>query len=332
MNAARSSNAPERAHDEAAYWYARHHSGTMTADELSAFDAWKAKGEENQAAWRATDAAHHQAGRVADLPEMAPLLAEARKRPAGRNFAPWQIAASLALLLTGAGAVGLYSLASHQSVAPASAMSQTYRTGVGERKAITLADGSVVTLDTSSTLHVRHWANERRVSLAGGQAFFRVAKDAARPFIVQTASGDVRAVGTAFSVRTVDRGFRVALTEGKVRVVIPAQERQEVLTPGQMLTYDGAVIRRNRDGAENATRWLSGEVIFQNVAITDAIAEMNRYSTRKLLWVGGTASGQRKLSGVFKTGDVHTFVGALSAYGMVRVQSENAVEVRLVGA
>ena len=211
-------------------------------------------------------------------------------------------------------------------------MSQTYSTGVGERKAITLADGSVVTLDTSSTLNVLRWRGERRVSLAGGEAFFRVAKDSARPFIVQTAGGDVRAVGTAFSVRTVDGGFRVALTEGKVQVAIPAQEREEVLTPGQMLTYDGRAISRNRDGAENATRWLSGELIFQNVAIADAITEMNRYSTRKLLWVGDTTSGQRKLSGVFKTGDVQTFVGALSAYGMVRIQAENAAEVRLVGA
>lgn len=332
MNASRSLNASDRAHDEAAHWYARRHSGAMTADEMSAFGAWKAASEQNQMAWRAVDAADREVGRLADSPEMAMLLEEARARPPERNFARWQIAASIALLLTGAGAVGLYDLASRQSAAPASAMSQTYSTGVGERKAITLADGSVVTLDTSSTLNVLRWRGERRVSLAGGEAFFRVAKDSARPFIVQTAGGDVRAVGTAFSVRTVDGGFRVALTEGKVQVAIPAQEREEVLTPGQMLTYDGRAISRNRDGAENATRWLSGELIFQNVAIADAITEMNRYSTRKLLWVGDTTSGQRKLSGVFKTGDVQTFVGALSAYGMVRIQAENAAEVRLVGA
>ncbi|KRB94885.1 hypothetical protein ASE22_02890 [Sphingomonas sp. Root720] len=304
----------------------------MTAEEVSAFGAWQAEAEDNRAAWRAIDSAHHAAGSVANFPEMAVLLEEARGRRGARGFAPWQVAASVALLLTGASAIGLYGLASRQSAAPASALVQTYRTGIGERKTITLADGSVVTLDTSSTLNVLHWATERRVSLVGGEAFFRVAKDAARPFIVQTASGNVRALGTAFSVRTIDRGFRVALTEGKVRVAIPAEESQEMLTPGQMLTYDGAVIRRNLDGAEKATRWLSGELVFQNVAIADAIAEMNRYSTRKLLWAGDTTAGQRKLSGVFKTGDVHTFVRALSAYGMARIQTENAAEVKLVGA
>ncbi len=75
-----------------------------------------------------------------------------------------------------------------------------YETLVGEQRTVPLADGSIITLNTSSRVHVRLGAKERRISLLQGQAQFEVAKDASRPFIVSVGRGEVRALGTAFDV------------------------------------------------------------------------------------------------------------------------------------
>src|SRR4029077_19161785 len=92
-------------------------------------------------------------------------------------------------------------------------------TDIGERSLLVLADGSKVTLNTASAVHADYTGPERRVTLVRGEAFFDVAKDHTRPFVVSAGSRNVIAVGTAFDVRLQDRRVRVTLVEGKVRVV-----------------------------------------------------------------------------------------------------------------
>lgn len=262
------------------------------------------------------------------------LRAEALQARAVR----WPRAASIAgAALLAAGAMGgAYGLLGHWDRSAQGARetpvaaTQRYETVVGEIRTIRLADGSDMTLNTDSEVALPAWKGERRVRLLRGEGFFRVAKDAAHPFIVESGGGSVRAVGTAFSVRTDPAGFRVALAEGKVSVSTSVRHDAALLVAGQRLAVKDGAISRSDGGVAQATSWLAGEVTFRDETLGDAIAEMNRYSSRKIVLDDARARG-RKLSGVFKTGDIDTFVQALTAYGMARVQSEDAGEIRLSG-
>jgi transmembrane sensor len=85
---------------------------------------------------------------------------------------------------------------------------------VNERLA--LPDGSRVELKDGSEVVVQYSASERRVKLTGGEAHFTVWKDKTRPFIVNAAGVEVRAVGTAFNVRLEAKSVEVLVTEGRV--------------------------------------------------------------------------------------------------------------------
>ncbi|HEY6620180.1 MAG TPA: FecR domain-containing protein [Steroidobacteraceae bacterium] len=93
-----------------------------------------------------------------------------------------------------------------------------YATDIGERRSITLTDGSTVDLNARSKLRIDFSKNERRVELLEGQALFQVAKDSTRAFIVASGTATVRAVGTQFDVYRKDSGTTVTVLEGRVAV------------------------------------------------------------------------------------------------------------------
>jgi transmembrane sensor len=94
----------------------------------------------------------------------------------------------------------------------------SYATDIGERRSITLTDGSTVDLNARSKLRIEFTKNERRVELVDGQALFQVAKDKNRPFVVSSGSATVRAVGTQFDVYRKENGTTVTVLEGRVAV------------------------------------------------------------------------------------------------------------------
>ncbi|MFA7586066.1 MAG: FecR domain-containing protein [Novosphingobium sp.] len=320
-----------KALNEAARWYARRQSGAMTSDERMNFEAWKVRDPKNADAWLAMETAHRDAEGLIALPELDDLRAEALAPPAGAGpYGRWRLAASVAILL--AGTVGTYAFLRRNEppIMAASVAPQLYETAVGQMRTIRLPDGSRVTLNTDTALNVPAWTDQRRITLVRGEAYFRVAKDKTRPFAVDMTDGYVQAVGTEFSVRRMSRGFRVALAEGRVKILIPAHGPAEMLEHGQQLSFDGRTTRRETTGVADATRWLSGELTLKDVTLADAVVEVNRYSSCKIVLRDASAA-QRKLSGVFKTGDVDTFVEAVTAYGMARVESRTAREIRLRG-
>jgi transmembrane sensor len=101
-----------------------------------------------------------------------------------------------------------------------------YSTDIGERRSITLADGSTVDLNARSKLRIEFSSAERRVELVDGQALFQVAKDKQRPFIVHSGDATVRAVGTQFDVYRKDTGTTITVLEGRVAVYSSARPDQ----------------------------------------------------------------------------------------------------------
>jgi len=101
-----------------------------------------------------------------------------------------------------------------------------YSTDIGERRSITLADGSTVDLNARSKLRIEFSSAERRVELLDGQALFQVAKDKQRPFVVHSGDAIVRAVGTQFDVYRKDSGTTITVLEGRVAVYSSAHTDQ----------------------------------------------------------------------------------------------------------
>jgi transmembrane sensor len=97
----------------------------------------------------------------------------------------------------------------------------TYATDIGERRSITLADGSTIDLNARSKVRIRFSAGEREVELLEGQALFGVARDVSRPFIVSAGNTAVRAVGTQFDVYRKRSGTTITVVEGRVAVFGP---------------------------------------------------------------------------------------------------------------
>lgn len=290
---ARADNPSARSVAEAAIWVARLRSGRQESRIQEEFRRWLAASDEHRAAFESVSDTWELAG-GARLPPTRVALGRAQS---------WGVPALVA------GVVLAVMLALWQiDRAPALA------TEVGERRVVALADGSTVTLNTDTRLRLRFSDDKRMVLLDHGEASFAVAKDSLRPFIVEAGDTKVIALGTNFDVRWIEGALAVTLAEGRVRVVEEGEsgKRQEVdLKPGQRLEERNETAARLRAvDLENARAWQSGQVIFDETPLPEAVTEMNRYSDHKIE-LAGLGAGRIRISGAFKAGGSVEFAKAI---------------------
>jgi len=308
MNAPAPAETPASLH-QASAWFARLRTRSVSAETLEAFRLWR-KQPGNREAYAQVEKLWSRTGQVQDSAAMTQAItdalarADARAEKRGGRFSMtptrlWLgslvIALAGAALAFGPGFIG-----------------QTYDTGVGEQRTVRLADGSRLQLDTDTVIRVRLSAHQRRVTLDRGQAFFDVAHDAKRPFTVTSGTTSVRALGTRFDVRREAQAVRVTLVEGRV-LVRPTQAASDagvVLTPGQQLATGAGASHPRKIDVAAATSWRSGRVVFQAVPLHAAVAEINRYSQRKVVLEPGPAA-DALVSGAFDSGDLNAFVSAI---------------------
>lgn len=209
---------------------------------------------------------------------------------------------------------------------------QVIETERGERREVVLSDGSVVQVDPETRLRVKYADEIRRVFLEHGRALFHVAKNPARPFLVQADGTTVRAVGTAFGVEQQSQDVVVTVAEGEVSVSdgrgqgVKVPESAHSSADTLFLTADQQVTVPSRGAAEpvqkvdsqRALAWAEGRLIFQNDELGKVIAEFNRYN-RVQLAVADDALAAKPVSGVFNASDPEAFIAFL--------QSVTAVEI-----
>jgi transmembrane sensor len=218
-----------------------------------------------------------------------------------------------------------------------------YRTPIGGISSVPMPDGSKVTLNTASEIRVAVNENERRIDLRQGEAFFEVAKDPSRPFVVEAGRKRVVAVGTKFSVRRDGESVEVVVTEGKVRVEDasrplrsgaveasespappPAADDPVFLTSGAIAYVDEAgvlVHRKSLAEAETHLSWRTGVLMFREQTLADAVAEFNRYNVRKIV-IADPAVAALKVEGNFRATNVDAFVRLLESGFPVRAATE----------
>lgn len=201
----------------------------------------------------------------------------------------------------------------------------SYRTPVGGLASVPMPDGSQITLNTDSEIRVAVTEKERRVELEQGEAFFEVAKDPARPFIVSAGNKRVIAVGTKFSVRREGSDIQVIVTEGKVRVEARGNRGSgvaEPLTAGTVAqASDTGVLLRTKKlaEAEESLSWRQHVLVFRQMTLGEASAEFNRYNTRKIV-IEDPSVAALHIAGSFRADNVEGFVRLLERGYPVRTE------------
>ncbi len=191
-----------------------------------------------------------------------------------------------------------------------------------------LADGSIAEIKHGGQLEIAFVTEERRVRLREGEVHLTVAKDAARPFVVEAGGVIIRAVGTAFSVRWERDALDVLVTEGSVQVQPPTGAPVSV-SAGERAHVDArmrpVVAVEKPETLERALAWRTVRLEFEGLPLAAVITEFNLRNTLKLA-IGDTGAGRIKVAGTFQADKPEAFARLLEAgFGI-------AVERRAVGA
>lgn len=194
---------------------------------------------------------------------------------------------------------------------------ELYRTKLGERRNILLADGSRIHLNTASTVEVSLRKDSRRIHLVRGEALFEVAHDPSRPFLVDAGAAKLRAVGTAFNVRIREAVVELTVTEGVVAV---AENTAAVrrLDARRVTAGDGAVIRSgavapttlNPDLLRQRVAWQDGVIELNGETLSQAVDEFNRYRARPII-IGDPRLANLRVGGRFEVDEANKFLIAV---------------------
>lgn len=346
----------------AAAWLARRDAGPWSEKDRTRLDAWLEESTAHRLAFLRLESAWQQSDRLkalgAGIPAGVVPARGAWGMPSGEGDAPARdsrhapspafaahrspsarrirrgrrallcATATLALAIIGTLAVGWHR---YTAVEQAS-----YRTAIGGLQDVQLADGSQITLSSDSRVLVMYSRTERRIDLQQGEAFFKVAKDAARPFVVRAGYRSAIAVGTRYDVRRDDADLRVVVTQGVVRLETDGdaggrRQPTTLLPAGSIaLASDMGVVVRSASvqQAEELLDWRSGFISFHDTPLASAVAEFNRYNTRKIV-IGDASIGTLRVGGNFRWSNAETFVRLLEQGFPVRaVRSGDAIVLK----
>ncbi|PKB22188.1 FecR family protein [Janthinobacterium sp. 64] len=186
-----------------------------------------------------------------------------------------------------------------------------YRTAVNQRRVVTLADGTQLTLNTSSAVNIVYDGAQRRIQLLAGEIFIATGKDAVqRPFFVDTPHGSLQALGTRFTVRLHEGYASAGVLEGAVAVLAGDGAQRLVLRPGEGAHFDGTGAHRQAL-APYGGAWLNGMLVARDMRLADFLAELSRYSDPPLGCTPAVAS--LRVSGSYPLTDVGAILDAVSA-------------------
>lgn len=271
------------------------------------------------AAWLAADPAHAQAWAETEqlwarMDAVVPALRArdawqaARKPDVQMSRRGWLKQAAAAALVLGGG-VG---------VVVSSDLFADHRTGVGERRSLKLADGSMVELDADSALSVSFSAGQRRIQLHRGRAFFQVASDPARPFVVVANTGEIRALGTAFSVKIAPAGLvQVAVSEHAVAVSCGGETAR--VDEGRALAYDaGGIGQMAPVDIVSQLGWRQDRLFFQEAPLREVVADLDRYRPGRILILDADLA-DLPVTGFFHAGQTEAALQTIEATLPVRL-------------
>ncbi len=222
-----------------------------------------------------------------------------------------------------------------------------YSAQIGQYKTITLDDGSQVKLNTDSQIEVLFSDTERKIRLVKGEAWFDVAHDKTKPFLVYAGSGLIRAVGTAFAVQLLKDNVEVTVTEGRVELAAYAEAAQTIqidvassdnnpillaqLDAGQRAQFNSTIEMIETipmATIEKDLSWQSGLIIFDGEPLESVVNDFSRYTNMEIV-ISSEQIKEMKISGYFSTTNTTAFLNTLNKHFAIKVDKVSADKVYL---
>jgi transmembrane sensor len=313
-----SNSMEDRISNEAIEWFSRLHSGDATPEDFVHFEEWSQLNPRHAEAyadverfwtWLDTPAKKVFEREETQNAACAQTTAFTRKpalsasrfaggRTRRRAFAGFSLAAAMFMFACLPGFLHFWN--------------SDYHTGWGERRELVMEDGSRVTLNTHSAISVAFSSQQRVVKLSEGEAYFQVAHNSARPFLVVTDYGVTQVTGTAFDVYKQNGQITVTVSEGKVKVYREGATDQAIeLTAGLQATLNmygtGPVLHAD---ARQISAWKNGLLVFNQQPLASVVNELNRYFPGKIM-IADPRIRQRIVSGAFDLAHPQDILGAL---------------------
>lgn len=196
-----------------------------------------------------------------------------------------------------------------------------------------MADGSLVTLNANSKIATEYSAQERRIRLIYGEAYFDVEKDASRPFVVSTQQQEFTAIGTEFNIKNRDKLLRLLVTEGRVQyrntkpVISPQRTEVDIeyvsrvveASQGALVSGQQIVVK-DIDSSEMSQdlAWKKGYLSFEDASLEAITEEMNHYISGKIVLMDSDLASIRS-GGAYKIGNEREFIAAMQQTLPIRV-------------
>lgn len=293
---------------EAADWLVLLQSGEATDRDLANLARWRQRSSAHEAAWQRAETMLDTFRQVPPKLGRDTLdrLGSPARRQALRNLALLALAAPAAYL--------------GWRHSPWREWTANLHTGTGEQQNIDLADGTRLVLNTASAVDVAFTATERRLTLLAGEILITTGEDPSptpRPFIVHTAQGSLRPLGTRFTVRRLDDSTRVAVFEGAVDVRPAQSTAGTILLAGEQMTFTAADIQPAQPVEAGATLWESGMLLARDMRLGELVTELGRYH-RGILRCDPTVAGLT-VSGAFPVTDTQASLALLEKTLPVRI-------------
>lgn len=300
-------SAPDReAFEAAASWYVQFQAQPPTPSERHAWQQWLNGDPSHQAAWNQMERLQRSLGALPqDVSHRALSTLEQR-----RQVLKWM------LVLGGTGYVG-WNVQQHTDLRNIWA---DYRTTLGGRRRIELADGTRIDLNTSTAIDVAFDGRQRLIRLREGEVLINTGKSAGQtPFYVETRQGRVQALGTRFTVRQLAGSTRVGVLEDKVNIS-PADQpgHSRLLGAGESADFDRQNVGPNRRYLRTQTAWIDGQLIVLDARLGDVIDELARYRSGVIRC--DLASQHLRVSGTFRLDATDAVLANLQATLPIQVK------------
>jgi transmembrane sensor len=307
-----------KALEQAAEWLVRLQDGASSADH-AACEAWRSSDPQHALAW---ERAERLLNKLGTLPPALAMPVLNRAPDTARRAAVTRI---VALMLTVPAGWAGWRYAQSQPWAG------DLHTAVGERRMVTLDDGTSVTLNTASAIDVRFTPAERLIVLRTGEILVRSGHAGdARPLRIATAEGSMQPLGTLFNVRRHECSTDLAVLEGAVRIT-PAKAADEalVIDAGSQTRFNTRHIAPIRATDPAMTAWTTGMLLADQMRLDELVAELSRYRNG-LVRVDPAAAAMR-VSGAFPIADTERTLDMLvSTYPVDAVQRLRGYWITLI--
>lgn len=323
------------AQNRAAEWIIAREEPDWDAASEAELKAWLAESDMNRVAFLRLEHSWREADRIGSLgPAMEPETLRGDHRELARYRGKrWWMPIAVAASLVAAVGVGWHEYPEWIDGPASEVASARFDTKVGGHETIGLADGSKVELNTASVVRTAVNDKGREVWLDQGEAYFEVAHDKNRPFIVHAGNRQVTVLGTKFSIRRDGDKVSVFVREGRVRVddIEDAHAvRSTTITGGDIALARGSmtlVTAKSEERVEDALAWREGMLNFDQERLSDVAAEFNRYNRQQLI-VTDPGVAAIRIGGMFPASRPADFIRLLrDAYGLKIEETPEAIRI-----